>query len=90
LKPETLKLETLKLMRGQLPIECADCGRRVEVVGELPGAFRAAFGRLITNDGWMPRPGNADPRKIPLVCNRCAQKYEGEESRETARQPGGG
>jgi hypothetical protein len=67
-------------MEGRTRLVCADCGRVCEIVGEMPGDYRAAFTACVTQQGWAPRPGAS----LAMICGTCLAKYEGHETRDDA------
>lgn len=67
-------------MDGRTRLVCADCGRTCEIVGELPGAYRAAFTSCVVEKGWAPRPGAS----LAMICGACLAKYVGHETRDDA------
>ena len=69
-------------MEGRTQLVCGDCGRTSEVVGELPGEYRAAFARCVSDEGWAPRPG----AHLVLICGACLAKYVGHETRDDAEK----
>ena len=63
-------------MEGRAHLVCGDCGRTTEISGEMPHEYRDCF----HEKSWVPRPGT----QLVLICDVCAAKYEGHETREDA------
>lgn len=67
-------------MEARAAVTCAECGRSREVSGEIPDEYIACFARVVSEDGFVPRPGTAPA----LICGECLRGYEspGTESRD--------
>jgi hypothetical protein len=63
-------------VEGRVRIVCAECGREREVSGEIPDEYTACFEKIVQEDGFVPRPGNA----LAFLCGACLKNYEGSES----------
>ena len=63
-------------MEGRYRIVCAECGRKREVSGEIPEEYTACFVKVVEEDGFVPRPGNA----CAFICGSCLRRYEGHET----------
>ena len=65
-------------MEGRYKVVCAECGRIREVSGEMPEEYTVCFAKIVAEDGFVPRPGNA----CAFICGSCFAKYEGSETRD--------
>ena len=63
-------------MEGRYKVVCAECGRSREVSGEMPEEYTACFARIVAEDGFVPRPGNA----CAFICGSCLRNWEGSET----------
>ena len=63
-------------MEGRVLLTCGECSLTREIAGEIPDEYIACFERAVHEEGWSPRPGNANV----LICRECLRKYEGHES----------
>jgi hypothetical protein len=71
-------------MEGRARLVCGDCGRTCDVAGEMPGEYRAAFTRCVSDQGWAPRPG----AHLVMICGVCLATYEGSETKDDAEKIG--
>ena len=69
-------------MEGRVQVRCAECGKTREVSGEIPREYVECFARIVTEDGFVPRPGV----NFALICGSCLEKYEGHESVDDERK----
>jgi hypothetical protein len=64
-------------MESRVVIQCLECKRRREIVGEIPDEYTRCFEEAVHNEGWAPHPESAPA----LICASClASKYAGHES----------
>lgn len=63
-------------MEGRVQLRCAECGRTREVSGEMPEEYTACFARIVSEDGFVPRPGV----NLTMICGACLQNYAGHET----------
>ena len=72
-------------MQARATVTCAECGRSREVSGEIAEEFTACFVQIVSEDGFVPRPGAAT---TAFICGACLRRYEGtgSESRDDAEK----
>jgi hypothetical protein len=64
-------------MESRVLIECLECRRSREIVGEIPGEYTRCFDEAVHLDGWVPHPSSASA----FICGAClAAKFSGHES----------
>jgi hypothetical protein len=64
-------------MEGRVLLECGECPKTREIVGEIPEEYTRSFLRAVQEDGWVPRPGANTPS---LICGDCLMGYIGHET----------
>ena len=65
-------------MEGRVQLVCAECGRRHEVVGEMPEEFTRCFAEATRTDGWVIRPGSSH---LAMICGTCLRReFSGHET----------
>lgn len=65
-------------MEGRVVLQCGECARTREIVGEIPDEYIRSFDDAVHRDGWAPKPG---ANSTALICRDCLLRaYAGHET----------
>lgn len=65
-------------MEGRVVLQCGECSRTREIVGEIPDEYIRSFDDAVHLDGWAPKPG---ANSSTMICRGCLlRRYAGHET----------